>query len=161
MDLSGAAVPDLSGPAGLKPSATYEGLGPVVAVAAIANTERFFDDLRQIGVDVRSTMTFADHHPFSRNDVAAIAARARECACALVLTTEKDAMRLRKFRPLPIPIYMVPLTIAFDPPENFDGWIADHLAYARALRPSSGQALRPSSGQVLRHRSAQPGRHVA
>ena len=103
-------------------------------MAAIGMPTRFFDDLKHLGVDVRTTMTFPDHHPFSRHDVEAIAARARAARCTAVLTTEKDAMRLRRFRPLPVPIYVVPMTVSFEPSERFEGWVADHLAYVRARR---------------------------
>lgn len=123
--------------AAMEPATAFADLGPVVAVAAIAAPARFFDDLTEIGVDVRTTLAFPDHHPFTRGDVTAIAARAREFACGAVLTTEKDATRLRRFRPLPLPIFAVPLTIAFDPAENIAGWLIDHLAFARARRQAA------------------------
>lgn len=129
---------EADGPAAI----AFHRLGPVLLVAGIAAPERFFDDLRSIAIDIRDTMTFADHHPFAPADIDAIAARARGAGCAAVLTTEKDAMRLRRFRPLPCPVYAVPLTIAFEPSERFTDWIADHVAYARASRQSARRARR-------------------
>ncbi len=39
----------------------------------------------------------------------------RETGAQGVLTTDKDAVRLRVLRPLPVPVAAVPLTVAIDP----------------------------------------------
>jgi competence protein ComEC len=106
----------------------------VLAIAGIAVPQRFFDDLRHVGVDVRATVSFSDHHRFTPTDVARIGKTARAEGCAAVLTTEKDATRLRRFRSLPVRVLAVPLRIAFDPPEHVGGWLADRLAFARTRR---------------------------
>lgn len=110
----------------------YGDLGPALAVAAIAGPQRFFDNLQQVGADIRGTVVFPDHHAFTSGDVDRIATDARQKGCKVVLTTEKDAIRLRRFRPLPVRTLSVPLAVAFDPAENFVRWLADHLAFARA-----------------------------
>jgi tetraacyldisaccharide 4'-kinase len=116
---------------------TYADLGPVLAVAAIAAPLRFFDDLKAAGADVRATMAFGDHHAFTREDVRAMAEKLRVSACTTVVTTEKDAVRLRRFRPLPVPLSMAPMTIVFDPSAGFETWLTDHVAYARTRRPAA------------------------
>ena len=60
-----------------------------VAVAGIAHPERFFAALAREGF-VGRTYAFADHHPYSRDDVAFPAAPA-------VLMTQKDAVKCRAF----------------------------------------------------------------
>ena len=55
----------------------------------------------------------------------------RETQASGVLTTEKDAIRLLSFRPLPVPIAAVPLDVAFDPAVIFDGWFASRLQEIR------------------------------
>ena len=66
---------------------------PTVAFAGIANPEKFFRTLRKAGCEVKSTHAFADHHPFTRNDLVHLRAKAESLNARLV-TTEKDAARL-------------------------------------------------------------------
>jgi hypothetical protein len=92
------------------PGAVSERGRRVVAVAGIARPERFFAALRAEGRegprdqpldqpldqhwDVVREIVFRDHHWFSRRDLAAIQQAAVDAGADLVMTTEKDAMRL-------------------------------------------------------------------
>ena len=66
---------------------------PVVAFAGIANPEKFFQTLREAGCEVKAAHGFADHHPFTRDDLGRLRAEAKNLSARLV-TTEKDAVRL-------------------------------------------------------------------
>jgi tetraacyldisaccharide 4'-kinase len=95
--------------------------GRVVLAAAIANPQRFSDDVRAQGWTIVDELWFRDHHAFTKRDIARIAARAGETAADAVFTTEKDAVRFEAFGTLPFPLFRVPLGIAFDPaPRLFD-----------------------------------------
>lgn len=107
--------------------------GPMFAFAGIASPERFFDDLRRAGWAVSGTMTFRDHHPYSRRDLARVYDAAREAGAGAVLTTEKDFTRLRRFRPFPTPTGYVPLTMEPDPLPEFRRWLAGSLSAARDI----------------------------
>ena len=65
----------------------------VVAFAGIGRPQKFFDTLAEIDAHLVDTRAFADHHPYSADEVMALveAATLRE---AIVVTTEKDAVRL-------------------------------------------------------------------
>ncbi len=65
----------------------------VHAFAGIANPERFFGLLNEIGADVARTTTFADHASLSDTDVDALLEAARRNG-AMLATTEKDMARL-------------------------------------------------------------------
>jgi tetraacyldisaccharide 4'-kinase len=65
----------------------------VVAFAGIANPERFFALLTELGASVIEGRAFADHHPFSPSEIAQLKSRAR-AETALLVTTEKDFVRL-------------------------------------------------------------------
>jgi tetraacyldisaccharide 4'-kinase len=65
--------------------------GAVLAFCGIARPEPFFNSLRLSGADV-ATMTFGDHHAYSARDLGRITARA--AGQALIITTEKDLVRL-------------------------------------------------------------------
>ena len=104
----------------------------VVALAAIARPERFSQALQSAGFTVTTSLTFRDHHQFSLKDVSAAAAALRDTGASAVLTTEKDAVRLLSYRPLPVLFAYVPLTVEFDPAQGFDRWCAEKLREVRA-----------------------------
>jgi tetraacyldisaccharide 4'-kinase len=108
--------------------------GPVVALAGIGAPDVFFDQLRRADIDVRRTLPYRDHHRFTTRDLREIAGVVRTTGCRTVLTTEKDAMRLRPFRPLPFHVLSVPLKIRIHPADEFRAWISDRVAYARTRR---------------------------
>jgi tetraacyldisaccharide 4'-kinase len=103
----------------------------IVALAAIAQPERFTQALESEGWQVAKTLAFRDHHRFSAGDIAAVASAVRETGALGVLTTEKDAVRLLAYRPLPVPIAAVPLVVTFEPPQTFDSWFSARLQEIR------------------------------
>lgn len=66
----------------------------VLAVCGIAHPAGFEATLEQLGANVRGLLRYEDHHPFTKDDVVHIEASARSERCDLIMTTEKDAMRL-------------------------------------------------------------------
>lgn len=104
---------------------------PVVALAGIANPAAFFHDVRAAGWPIVREVRFRDHHRYSRHDVTAIAGAAEVSRASCVLTTEKDFVRLLPFRPFPVPIGYLPLTIAVDRAPEFDDWLRAVLEKAR------------------------------
>ena len=65
----------------------------LLAFAGIGRPEKFFETLRQCGLAVEKTQSFADHHPYSDMDVQALKQTAALHSLTLV-TTEKDLTRL-------------------------------------------------------------------
>jgi tetraacyldisaccharide 4'-kinase len=65
----------------------------VVAFAGIANPERFFSLLADLGTNVVEVRAFPDHHPYSSAEIAQLKSGALAESAALV-TTEKDFVRL-------------------------------------------------------------------
>jgi tetraacyldisaccharide 4'-kinase len=110
---------------------------PSVAIAGIARPQDFFDGLRAAGHNVVQTRGFRDHHRYSRGDLDRVARDARAAGAVRVLTTEKDYVRLLPFRPFPMPVAWVPLTMEPDPLPEFRHWLAGALAGARDLWPDS------------------------
>ncbi len=66
----------------------------VLVLTAIANPEPMLEYLRSRYTVVK-TLAFPDHHNFSGKDVENIARVYAESACDAIVTTEKDAVRLR------------------------------------------------------------------
>jgi tetraacyldisaccharide 4'-kinase len=119
LDLFGASAP-------ARPAA------PVLAVAGIARPQRFFEELRSAGWDVKRTVAFPDHHRYSRNEASGLADAARSAGARAIVTTEKDLVRLLPFRPMPLPVMWLPLSVRIDPAPAFRDWLAGRLAAERA-----------------------------
>ena len=65
----------------------------VVAFAGIGRPGKFFKSLELAGADIVAAVEFADHHPFSQNDIMKLVEKASLHNAALV-TTRKDYVRL-------------------------------------------------------------------
>lgn len=105
----------------------------VFAFAGIGDPERFFRSLRACGIEVARTRAFADHHIFSHDELAALAADARREQLTLV-TTEKDLARLRGRADVPGGIVPFAVQLEFDDPAKLRQLISDHLYKARERR---------------------------
>ncbi|MFT5486466.1 MAG: tetraacyldisaccharide 4'-kinase [Paracoccaceae bacterium] len=65
----------------------------VLAFAGIGRPQKFFETLAGMGCDVVATRAFADHHPYTSDEVMRLLEDAA-AAGAIAVTTEKDAVRL-------------------------------------------------------------------
>ena len=104
---------------------------PVLALAGIAGPQRFFDDLRHAGWNVVETMTFRDHHRYDAEDVVFIAEKAGGAGAEMIVTTEKDYVRLLPLEPWPLPVGFVPIDLRPEPFDRFRDWIGAELQSIR------------------------------
>jgi tetraacyldisaccharide 4'-kinase len=119
----------------------------VFLAAGIARPERFFSDVASTGWQVVGTLSFPDHHHFSARDIARIASGARSSAAAIVLTTEKDAVRLSAINVGDLPIASVPLIVGIDPQEAFRDWLLSRIGHQA---PGTGHPA-PSTTHPAQH----------
>lgn len=117
------ALRTLGAPVGIREAGSGIGEPKVLAVAGIANPDRFVASLKEAGWNVVDAMTFADHHHYSQGDVAVIASTVQKSGATAVFTTDKDAVRFEALGELPFALYRVPLKIAFDPADALFGSI--------------------------------------
>jgi tetraacyldisaccharide 4'-kinase len=68
----------------------------VLAVSGIARPAAFHDTLATLGATLAGRLSFPDHHPYGRSDLDAIARAADAARAEWIVTTEKDAVRLRE-----------------------------------------------------------------
>jgi tetraacyldisaccharide 4'-kinase len=126
----------------------------IVAVAGIARPERFFAALRAEGAEhdggeldgvehnagehwhVAREIVYRDHHWFSRRDLAAVQRAATEEGASLIVTTEKDAMRLDGVGDAAggVPWAFLPQQVDVEPDQAFAAWIDERLRAARDSR---------------------------
>jgi tetraacyldisaccharide 4'-kinase len=72
---------------------------PVLAFSGIARPASFLSLLGSLGAVVKSSCTYPDHYLYTKNDLANIFRRAADDKVGLVVTTEKDGVRLHAMRP--------------------------------------------------------------
>ncbi|MEO7273456.1 MAG: tetraacyldisaccharide 4'-kinase [Vicinamibacterales bacterium] len=106
---------------------------PLLAVCGIANPTRFVTDLRERGWNAVQSLTFRDHHPYRQSEVTRIVTAARTCGARAVVTTEKDFVRLLPYRPFPLPVVYLPLTMEIEPAAEFRDWLDASLRAAREI----------------------------
>lgn len=141
--------------------ASSERVRRVVAVAGIARPERFLAALSAEGLDgprdgprgerleqhwdVVREIVFRDHHWFSRRDLAVIQQAAVDTGADLIVTTEKDAMRLDAASlgssvgidagvnagVQGISWAFLPQQVAIEPSTAFAAWLHERLGAAR------------------------------
>ena len=107
---------------------------PVVAVAGIASPERFRTSLEAAGWTVARLLAFPDHHRFTPRDALSMADAARAAGAEAIVTTAKDAVRLRALGPLAVPVAVLPLEVVVDPADEFRAWLLERLRAAREER---------------------------
>jgi tetraacyldisaccharide 4'-kinase len=84
------------------PAAPGRDVGSAFLVAAIGNPQRFLQDVRTLGIDIRGSRFFRDHHRLSLSDWHACAGEARRLGAESMIATEKDAVKV--ICPLDVPL---------------------------------------------------------
>jgi tetraacyldisaccharide 4'-kinase len=68
----------------------------VLALSGIARPDSFTGMLKSLGADIAAVCTYPDHFEYQRSDLAAVFRKAADERINLIITTEKDAIRLKK-----------------------------------------------------------------
>ena len=100
-------------------SASLDPKGPgIAAFCAIGNPESFFALLEREGFQLKYQRAFRDHHRFTQSDLKRIEDAARKSGAELLITTAKDAVKLRHLK-LEMPCYVAEITIDIASGEDF------------------------------------------
>jgi tetraacyldisaccharide 4'-kinase len=91
---------------------------PCLTFAGIAIPEDFAATVTGAGGLVRDFVAFPDHHAYTVRELAALEARARHVGAHLLVTTEKDAVRLPPVVSMPVWVFRVRLRLWGEEP----GW---------------------------------------
>jgi tetraacyldisaccharide 4'-kinase len=103
---------------------------PVLAFCGIARPEQFFTGLSEAGLTLAARAAFRDHHRYTARDLQTLAAKARAAGAAILLTTEKDAVRLAHLEQ-PLPILAVPLRAEIEDTPAVLDWLLNRLDQTR------------------------------
>jgi tetraacyldisaccharide 4'-kinase len=85
------------GESGTKRSPEFLNGQSVVAVSGIANPDRFHREVERLGCRIERMIVFEDHHRYTQNDIADIVAAYRSCGAEIVVTTEKDSVKIKEY----------------------------------------------------------------
>jgi tetraacyldisaccharide 4'-kinase len=92
----------------------------VVTLAGIGNPAILLRDLAHYQIKVVDQFFFRDHHKFTQQELDIALTRSRELGARCILTTEKDAVRLKKlsFRKGEVAVFEIEIR-----PENLEGYL--------------------------------------
>lgn len=88
---------------------------PLAAFCGIGNPSAFFQQLGEKRFTMRHTEAFRDHHHYTQADIDSVTQRAAEAGAAALITTAKDAVKLRGMR-FTLPCYVAHLK--FEVPDS-------------------------------------------
>jgi tetraacyldisaccharide 4'-kinase len=111
----------------------------VLAFAGIGDPEKVFATLREAGITVAATRSFADHHRYTQSDARELCRRAEADGLTLV-TTEKDKARLQgeqALAKLDARVCVLPVGLVLEQEGAFGKLLADRIAAVRATRLSA------------------------
>jgi tetraacyldisaccharide 4'-kinase len=111
----------------IKPLTDLHGLR-VLALSGIARPDSFTGMLESLGADVAAVCTYPDHFEYQRSDLAAIFRKAADEKVRMIITTEKDAIRLTKLHADGIWALRIEQTVVED--EEWKAFLLEGLTYA-------------------------------
>lgn len=90
----------------------------MLAFCGIANPEHFRQTLVAAGLKPRHFLAYPDHHAYTNKDYTEIRRLAQAQQCEIVMTTQKDFVRLPARDHLPLPVYYLAVNLAVAEPEQ-------------------------------------------
>jgi len=93
-----------------------------LAFCALGNPNSFFEQLRQEKFELVSTQKFPDHHSYTQKDIEKLVAQADESGAKVLLTTAKDAVKLKDLK-FEVPCFVVESAMVFDGENDFRDWL--------------------------------------
>ena len=85
----------------------------ICAFAGIGNPTTFQKTLVSLGADVAVFIPFPDHHRYTSADICFINEKARQCRAEIVITTEKDQIKLEPFEAFLSTVYALRVEMEF------------------------------------------------
>ena len=100
---------------------------PGLLFSGIANNASFRNAAQELGVNVRDHLEFKDHYRYKRADILRIQERARELGTDLILTTDKDWVKLDQDISWDADLAVIGIGIKFENAHAFENFIKSRL----------------------------------
>jgi tetraacyldisaccharide 4'-kinase len=107
--------------------------GPAVAFCGIARPEQFFAGMEAAGVKLAGRISFPDHHAYTQSDLQKLRAALESTGSSILLTTEKDAVRLGEMAN-DLPLKTVPLRTQIENESAVIDWLIGKIRSFEANR---------------------------
>ncbi|HKS10580.1 MAG TPA: tetraacyldisaccharide 4'-kinase [Pyrinomonadaceae bacterium] len=96
----------------MKPRRSPLPSGPIAAFCAVGNPNSFFAQLRNTGYELVAEKSFRDHHVYTQKDIDDLTAAATRAGATALITTAKDAVKLRALHfSLPYSVFEIEIAI--------------------------------------------------
>lgn len=106
---------------------------PFAAFCAVGNPSAFFEHIRRDGYQLNLTRAFSDHHTYSQSDIDRLVAEARREGAQALLTTAKDAVKLRSLH-FALPCHVLEIELEFDDDEKLLAMVREAVRKGTRLR---------------------------
>lgn len=91
---------------------------PAIAFSGIASPQYFAQSLRDNQIQLRKFINYPDHHRYDQNDHHEIKAAATKYKCANIITTEKDAVKIKSEYFTGLTVLVLEMSISVDEAEK-------------------------------------------
>jgi tetraacyldisaccharide 4'-kinase len=100
----------------------------VFALAGVANPQSFLETLEELGVSITGKLLYRDHHSYSKADIDNI--KAASVGAELIITTEKDGVKLESFAREKglVPIYALRIDVTMEETKYFEEYLMRALS---------------------------------
>jgi tetraacyldisaccharide 4'-kinase len=86
----------------------------VFALCGIANPDSFRNTLQQTGSRILELKSYRDHYRYAQKDMDDVANKAKSLGADLIVTTEKDMVKIRELSHLPSDLYALEIGFSID-----------------------------------------------
>ena len=100
--------------------------GRVGAFCAVGNPSSFFESLTRLGYELGLERAFTDHHVYTQSDVDALNQLAKQTGAHALITTAKDAVKLKGMT-FELPCYVLEIKIVIDDADAFGKVVFDRI----------------------------------
>lgn len=114
-------------------SATFTGK-KIAVLCGIGNPRAFAADLRQLGLVITSENFFADHYAYTQEDMGRVIEAAQKSGAEMIITTEKDAVRLESLQMTGMAVYAAVLQMQSEQEAEFQQLLLQTVSRKKAIR---------------------------
>jgi len=87
----------------------------VLALSAVADSKSFLNTIQAAGFKVLNSFDYTDHHIYDQTDMNKLVKKFNKSGASLVITTEKDLVKLQNLNLSGIPLYALPIQFSPHP----------------------------------------------
>ncbi|MDL1956592.1 MAG: tetraacyldisaccharide 4'-kinase [Candidatus Desulfofervidus auxilii] len=101
---------------------------PCLIFCGLANPKNFYETCKELNIKIIKFFSYPDHYFYTEKDIKNLIKMAKIFGAEALVTTEKDAVKLKSFN-FDYPLYYLQLEIKLYQEEAFKKWIIKKLAF--------------------------------